>query len=137
MNRKEMTCAAVGVVLGAAGCSPAVKSLVVPAANAETPSSKTAGAPAAGDSPHLTEVLLTLVSGTTRDASSVVFRLQPLSGWSISSSDPRLEATIERGHIATLQAPEDEKVHFLATVTISHPNATPFLVRCHVEGSCT
>ena len=30
MNRKEMTCAAVGVLVGAAGCSPAMKSLAVP-----------------------------------------------------------------------------------------------------------
>ena len=36
MNRKELACAAVGaVVLGAAGCSPAMKLLAAPAANAE------------------------------------------------------------------------------------------------------
>lgn len=35
MDRKELAYAAVGVALDAAGCSPAMKSLAVPAANAE------------------------------------------------------------------------------------------------------
>jgi hypothetical protein len=133
MNRKEMACAAVGAVLGAAGCSPAMRSLAVPAANAEVTSPMVANAPLVGNTPHLTEVLLSLISGTTRDSSSVIFRLEPTSGWSIGSSDPRLQVSIERGHVAILEAPQNEKVHFLASVTISHPNATPFLVRCHVE----
>jgi hypothetical protein len=137
MNRKEMTCAAVGAVLGAAGCSPAMRSLAVPAANAEETSSIVANAPLVGNTPHPTEVLLSLISGTTRDVSTAIFRLEPTSGWSISSSDPRLQVAIDRGHVAVLTAPEDEKVHFLATATISHPNATPFLVRCHVASSCT
>jgi hypothetical protein len=133
MNRKEMACAAVGAVLGAAGCAPAMRSFAVPAANAEEASSIVANAPPVGNTPHLTEVLLSLISGTTRDASSAVFRLEPTSGWSISSSDPRLQVSIDRGHVATLEAPQNEKVHFLATATISHPNAASFLVRCHVE----
>jgi hypothetical protein len=137
MNRKEMTCAAVGAVLGAAGCSPAMKSLALPAANAEQTSSIVANAPPVGNTPHVTEVLLSLISGTPRDVSTVIFRLEPTSGWSISSSDPRLQVSIDRGHVATLTAPEDEKVHFQATAMISHPNATPFMVRCHVESSCT
>jgi hypothetical protein len=137
MNRKEMACAAVGAVLGAAGCSPAMRSLAVPAANAEGTSSIVANAPPVVNTPHLTEVLLSLISGTPRDVSSVIFRLEPASGWSISSSDPRLQVSMERGHVAILTAPEDEKVHFIATATITHPNATPFLVRCHVESSCT
>ncbi|HEY1656052.1 MAG TPA: hypothetical protein VGF86_13160 [Candidatus Tumulicola sp.] len=136
MNRKEMACAAVGAVLGAAGCSPAVRSLVVPVANAEKTSSIAANAPAIGNTRDEIEVLLSLVSGTTKDASSIVFRLVPTEGWSISSSDPRLDVSIGSGHIATLVAPEYEKVHFKATVTISHPTATPYLLRCHVEGSC-
>jgi hypothetical protein len=137
MNRKEMTCAAVGAVLGAAGCSPAMRSLAVPAANAEETSSIVANSLPVGNTPHLTEVLLSLISGTTRDVSTAIFRLEPTSGWSISSSDPRLQVSIDRGHVATLTAPEYEKVHFLATATISHPSATSFVVRCHVESSCT
>jgi hypothetical protein len=137
MNRKEMACAAVGAVLGAAGCSPGMKSLALPAANAEETSSILGAAAPVENTPHLTEVLLSLISGTQRDVSSVIFRLQPTSGWSISSDDPRLQVAIERGHVAVLTAPETEKVHFLATATISHPNATPLLVRCHVEANCT
>jgi hypothetical protein len=84
LNRKELPYAAVGVALGAAGCSPQMKSLVVPAANAEVRE----------ETPHLETAVLTLISGTTRDASSALFRLQPHSGWSIVSSDPRLDVSI-------------------------------------------
>ncbi|MGC1380429.1 MAG: hypothetical protein WA814_05345 [Candidatus Baltobacteraceae bacterium] len=134
MNRKEMTCTAVGVLLGAAGCSPAVKSLAVPVANAEeTAAANVAPVPKV---PHLGEVLLSLISGTTKDISSVVFRLAPDSGWSVVSNNPRLDVSMERGHIATLQAPEDKQEQFVATATISHSDGTQFLVRCHVEAGC-
>lgn len=136
MNRKEMACAAVGVALGAAGCSPAMKSLVAPVAGAEEPASTMAKIPSVAQAPHLTEVLLSLVSGTTKDISTAIFRLSPTSGWSIASSDPRLEVSINRGHVAVITAPENEKVHFIATVTISHADGTHFAVRCHVEENC-
>ncbi len=137
MNRKELACAAVGAVLGAAGCSPAMRSLAVPAVNAEE------RAPAIGDrlavenTPHVAEAVITLISGTTRDASSALFHLLPKSGWSISSSDPRLQVSIDDGRVATLIAPEDEKVVFIAKATISHTSGTQLVVRCHVEETCT
>ncbi len=127
MNRKELAYAAVGVALGVAGCAPQVTSLVVPAANAEERS----------DAPHIEGASITLISGTTRDASSALFRLLPKSGWSIVSSNPQLEVSISDGHVATLQAPEDEKVTFHAQVTISHTSGTEFEVRCHVETRCS
>jgi hypothetical protein len=136
MNRKEMTCTAVGVLLGAAGCSSAVKSLAIPAANAEEPASTIAKAPSAQSVPHLTEVLLSLISGTTKDVSTAIFRLFPRSGWSIMSNDPRLQVSIERGHVANLTAPENEKVQFQATATISHEDGSQFDVRCFVETGC-
>jgi hypothetical protein len=127
LNRKELAYAAVGVALGAAGCSPQMKSLVVPAANAEVRE----------ETPHLETAVLTLISGTTRDASSALFRLQPHSGWSIVSSDPRLDVSISNNHVATLVAPESEKVTFIAKVTISHESGTEFTVQCHVETKCS
>ena len=136
MNRKEMTCAAVGAVLSAAGCSPAMKSLSVSGANAETTASIMGENPSAENTPHVTEVLLSLISGTKKDISTAVFRLSPNSGWSIISSDPRLQVSLERGHVAVITAPEDEKVHFVATATISNVDGPHFLVRCHVEASC-
>jgi hypothetical protein len=136
MNRKEMTCAAVGVLFGAAGCSSPMKSLMVPAANAEEAAAAIREAPSVRNAPHVTEVLLSLISGTAQDIGSAIFRLSPNSGWSITSTDPRLDVSIERGHVATLIAPENEKVQFLATVTISHVDGTTFDVRCHVEAGC-
>jgi hypothetical protein len=136
MNRKEMACTAIGVLLGAVGCSPAVKSLAVPAANAEETASTIAKAPSAQSVPHLTEVLLSLISGTAKDVSTAVFRLLPRSGWSITSSDPRLQVSVERGHVAIVTAPENEKVQFQATVTISHEDGAQFFVRCFVETGC-
>jgi hypothetical protein len=136
MNRREMTCAAVGAVLGATGCSPAVESLVVPAAKAEENASAIGETPSGKNGPRLTEVLLSLISGTTKDISSAVFRLSPNSGWKIVSSDPRLEVSIDRGHAALISAPEDKKVRFIATATISHVDGFKFDVRCHVEESC-
>ncbi|HKU81092.1 MAG TPA: hypothetical protein VJP76_02895 [Candidatus Tumulicola sp.] len=132
MNRKELACAAVGAVLGAAGCSPALRSLAVPAANAESAAARglVAGVP------HLEEAVLSLISGTTRDVSTALFHLLPKSGWSITSSDSRLAVSIENGHVAVITAPEDERVHFIARATISHDSGTEFTVRCHVEGSC-
>ncbi len=132
MNRKEMACAAVGVLLGA-GCSPAVQSLATPAADArgESPS-----LPGAKTPPHLSEVLLSLVSGTTKDLSSAVFRLLPKSGWSIVSDDPRLHVEIQNGHVAIVEAPQNKAVTFIARATISHPDAEDLLVRCHVEAGC-
>ena len=135
MNRKEMTCAAIGAVLGAAGCSPAMKQLAVPAAQAGTASIMDEN-PATKNEPHVTEVLLSLISGTTRDISTAIFRLSPNSGWSIVSSDQRLQVSLEHGHVAVMTAPEDEKVRFVATVTISNADGPHFLVRCHVEDSC-
>ncbi|HEY1680570.1 MAG TPA: hypothetical protein VGF98_02880 [Candidatus Tumulicola sp.] len=126
MNRKELAYAAVGVALGAAGCAPQMKSLVVPAANAEERS----------DSPHLETAVITLISGTTSDVSSALFHLLPKSGWSIESNDPQLEVSIANGHVATLVAPQYEKVMFIAKVTISHTSGTEFMVRCHVETNC-
>jgi hypothetical protein len=127
LNRKELAYAAVGVALGAAGCAPQMKSLVVPAANAEERT----------DTPHLEEAVITLISGTTRDVSSALFHLLPKSGWSIISSDPRLEVSINNGHVATLVAPENEKALFVAKVTISHTSGMEFMVRCHVETKCS
>ncbi len=127
LNRKELAYAAVGVALGAAGCSPQMKSLVVPPANAEVRT----------DIPHLEEAVITLISGTTRDASSALFHLLPKSGWSIVSSDARLDVSIANGHVATLVAPEYEEVMFIAKVTISHTSGQEFLVRCHVETKCS
>ena len=134
MNRKEMGCAVVGAVLGAAGCSPAVTSLALPVADAEDAASVTR---AAAKEPQVVEIHLCLISGTTQDISSVEFRLQPHTGWSISSDDSRLQATLERGHVAILQAPEDEAVQFFATVSIKQVDGMHFLVRCHVEAGCT
>ena len=136
MNRKELACAAVGAVLGAAGCSPALKSLAVPAVDAEERSQAIGGQLAAANTAHLEQAVITLISGTTRDASSALFHLLPKSGWSISSSDSRLAVSIKSGHVATLEAPENEKVAFVATVTISHSSGTEFTVRCHVEERC-
>jgi len=84
-------------VLGATGCSPAMKSLAIPAARAEEIPSTFAAARSDVNTPQITEVLLTLISGTTRDANSVAFRLGQPSGWSISSSDPRLESRSSAG----------------------------------------
>jgi hypothetical protein len=137
MNRKELAYAAVGVALGAAGCSPAMKSLVVPAANAGERAAPIVGRLAFENSPHVEEAVITLISGTTRDVSSALFHLLPKSGWSVSSSDPRLQVSINDGHVATLVAPEDEKVEFIAKATISHTSGTQLLVRCHVEKTCT
>jgi hypothetical protein len=136
MNRKEMACAAVGALVGAAGCSSAVRSLAVPVANAGEAAPTLAKAAAVPNTPHLTEVLLSLASGTPKDAASAVFRLSPNTGWTIASDDPRLEVSVERGHVATVTAPKSERVHFIATATISHPDGTSFLVRCHVEAGC-
>ena len=113
MNRKEMGCAVVGAVLGAAGCSPAVTSLAIPPASAEGAASVSR---ADAKEPHLVEIHLSLISGTTKDISSAEFKLTSHTGWSITSNDPRLQATIKSGHVAVLQAPEYEEVQFLATV---------------------
>jgi hypothetical protein len=126
LNRKELAYAAVGVALGVAGCAPQVKSLVVPPANAEERT----------ETPHLETAVITLISGTTRDAASALFRLLPKSGWNISSNDPRLDVSIANGHVATLVAPENEKAEFIAKVTISHTSGTEFMVLCHVEEKC-
>jgi len=135
MNRKEMGCAVVGAILGVSGCSPAAKSLTVPVANAEGTASTIA--PAAKNTPHLSEVLLSLISGTAKDISSAVFRLEPSSGWSVTSNDSRLEVSIDNGRAVILQAPENEEVHFIATATIRHVDGMHFTVRCHVEAGCT
>jgi hypothetical protein len=103
-----------------------MKSLVVPAANAEERT----------DSPHLETAVITLISGTTSDVSSALFHLLPKSGWSIESNDPQLEVSIANGHVATLVAPQYEKVMFIAKVTISHTSGTEFMARCHVETKC-
>ena len=134
MNRKEMGCAVVGAVLGAAGCTPAVKSLAVPVANAETAESTMA--PATKEIPHVSEAILTLVSGTTKDMASAIIRLSPNTGWSISSNDSRLQASLDNGHVALLQAPEDEKVEFVGIASIKHVDGLHFKVRCHVEAGC-
>ena len=134
MNRKEMACAAVGVLLSA-GCSPATKSPAVPVADAQDTASTIQTAPFA-NAPHLTEVLLSLISGATGDVGAAVFRLSPKSGWSITSSDPRLHVEIQNGHVAIVTAPEHKKVQFVATATISHSDGAHFDVRCHVESSC-
>src|SRR5689334_11667645 len=137
MNRKEMACVAVGAVLGAAGCSPPVKSLVAPVANAEQAAAAIAGARPATNAPHLSEALISLISGTTKDISSAVFRLEPHAGWNITSNDPRLEVSLQNGHVAILQAPEDQEVQFIAVATITHVDGMHFRVRCHVEAGCT
>jgi len=135
MNRKELACAAVGAVLGAAGCSPAMKGLAVPAAGAEETAATVAAAEA--NTPHLEQAVITLISGTSRDAASAVFHLLPKSGWSAVSSNPQLEVVVDRGHVVTVIAPEDQPAFFIAHVTISHTSGTDFVVRCHVEERCT
>jgi hypothetical protein len=137
MKRKELAYVAVGVALGAAGCSPAMKSLAVPAANAEEGTAVIPSRLAFGNTPHLEEAVITLISGTTRDASSAIFRLLPKSGWSVSSDNPQLQVSIENGHVAILEAPQNEKVMFIARATISHTSGMQFVVRCHVEETCT
>jgi hypothetical protein len=127
LNRKELAYVAVGVALGAAGCAPQMKSLVVPAANAEERT----------DTPRLEEAVITLISGTTRDASSALFHLLPKSGWSIATSDSRLAVSIDNDHVALLEAPQYDKVMFIAKVTISHTSGQEFMVRCHVETRCS
>jgi hypothetical protein len=114
---------------------PAMKSLVVPAANAEERTAIADGL-ALESTPHLEEAVITLISGTTRDVSSALFHLLPKSGWSISSSNPRLQVSIDSGRVATLVAPAHEEAQFIAKVTISHTSGTEFLVRCHVEKKC-
>jgi hypothetical protein len=136
MNRKEMACAAVGALVGASGCSSAVRSLAVPVASAGETAPTIAKTAAMPNAPHVTEVHLSLVSGTPKDIGSAVFRLSPDTGWAIASDDPRLDVSVERGHVATMTAPENEKVHFIGTATISHPDGTTFLVRCHVSADC-
>ena len=137
MKRKEMGCVAVGAILGVAGCSPPVKSMAAPVANAEEAAPEIAGAGSAKNAPHLSEVLLTLISGTTKDMSSALFRLEPHAGWSVASNDSRLEVSIQNEHVAVLQAPEDREVRFIAVATISHVDGFHFTVRCHVEAGCT
>jgi hypothetical protein len=104
-----------------------MKSLVVPAANAEE---RTV-------TPHLETAVITLISGTTKDVSSALFHLLPKSGWSIESSDPRLAVSIEDDRVALLEASQYENVMFIAKVTISHTSGTEFMVRCHVETKCS
>ena len=135
MNRKEMACAAAGVLLSA-GCSPGTKSLAMPSGEAQggstIPAARSATTP-----PHLSEVLLSLISGTPNDIGSAVFRLLPKSGWSIVSDDPRLHVEIQNGHVAIVTAPEHKAINFIATATISHTDGEHFHVRCHVEAGCT
>jgi hypothetical protein len=134
MNRKEMACAAAGLLMGA-GCAPVARSLATPAADALANS--TMGSPTSGAaSPHLSEVLLSLVSGGGKDISSAVFRLLPKSGWSIVSNNPDLHVEIQNGHVAIVSAPQHKTESFVATATISHLDAEHFHVRCHVEASC-
>ncbi len=137
MNRKEMTCTAVAALLGTAGCSSPMKSLAIPAGNAEEAGATIREVASGRIAPHVGEVLLSLISGTKQDIGSAVFRLSPDSGWSITSNDPRLHVSIEHGHVATLLAPEDKKVQFQARATISHADGTHFDVRCHVEADCS
>jgi hypothetical protein len=113
-----------------------MKSLVVPAANAEGRTAAIADELAFENTAHVEEAVITLISNTTRDVSSALFRLLPKSGWSIRSSNPRLAVSIENGHVATLVAPEYEEANFVARVTISHTSGTEFFVRCHVETKC-
>jgi hypothetical protein len=96
-----------------------------------------ANAPFVQNAPHLKEVLLSLISGTTKDIGTAVFRLSPDSGWSITSSDPRLHVEVQREHVAIVTAPEHKEVQFVATATISHVDGAHFDVRCHVEAGCT
>ena len=86
MNRKELAYAAVGVALGAAGCSPAMKSLIVPAVNAGERAAPIAERLAFENSPHVEQAVITLISGTTRDVSSALFHLLPKSGWSSTAA---------------------------------------------------
>jgi hypothetical protein len=134
MNRKEM-CAAVGVLVGA-GCSPAAKSLAVPGGVVQGGSTIPA-ARSATATPHLSEVLLSLISGTPDDIGSAVFRLLPKSGWSIVSDDPRLHVEIQNGHVAVVSAPEHKTINFIATATVSHTEGEHFNIRCHVEAGCS
>ncbi|HEY2554705.1 MAG TPA: hypothetical protein VGI15_05590, partial [Candidatus Cybelea sp.] len=100
---------------------------------AEQGASNEHGSPAKKQSPEITEVHLSLISGTSRDISLAIFRLAPKSGWSIASDSPKLQVSIVGGDEALLQASQDEKEHAKATATITHDDGTTFLVRCHIE----
>jgi hypothetical protein len=136
MDRKQAACAAAGVLFGAIGCSSTLKSLTVPAGNEEGAAATSREAHSVRDAPHVTEVLLSLISGTKEDIGTAVFRLAPDHGWSITSDHPRLHVEIQRGHVAIVTAPENKKVQFVATATISHADGAHFDVRCHVEAGC-
>lgn len=136
MNRKEAACAAAGVMLSAVGCAPVVRSSALPAGPVEGGASSERNASPNVKSPHVTEVFLSLISGTTKDISSAVIRLAPKSGWSITSDSPKLHVSIDNGHVANLEAPQHEKVQLVATATISHVDGPEILVRCHIEPGC-
>lgn len=136
MNRKEVACAAVGAMLSAAGCAPAMRSSTLPVGSAEQNAPNARSASPNAMSPHVTEMKLSLASGTTKDNSSALIYLAPKSGWSIVSDRPKLHVSISDGHVALLEAPQYEKVYLVGTATISHVDGTHFLVRCHIEPEC-
>jgi hypothetical protein len=133
MNRKEIACAAVGVMLSAVGCAPSARSSALPVDGAEQNASHELDVAANKKSPHLNEAILSLISGTTRDMSSAIFQLAPKSGWSVTSNNKKLQVSIEEAYKVLLQAPEDESVHAIGIATITHDDGTTFMVRCHIE----
>lgn len=136
MNRKELACGAVGVMLSTVGCASATRTSALPVGGLDQSAAAERSISPAEASPHVSEVLLSLISGTPQDISSAIFRLRPKSGWSIVSDNPKLYVEMRNGHVALLEAPQDEKVQLVATATISHPDGTHFLVRCHIQPGC-
>lgn len=136
MNRKEAACAAAGVMLSAVGCAPVISSSGLPVGGAEQSASSERDTSPNAMSPHATEIILTLISGTSSDMSSAIIRLAPKSGWSIVSDRAKLHVSIVNGNEALLEAPQHEKVQLIAIATISHDNGFHFLVRCHIEAGC-
>ena len=134
MNRKEAACGAVGVMLSAVGCAP-LRSSALPVGGVEQGASSKRNASPNEKFPHVTEMFLSLISGTTRDTSRAIISLAPKSGWSIASDRSKLRVSIVDGD-AHLEAPQHEKVQLIARATISHVDGTSFLVRCHIEVEC-
>lgn len=87
MNRKELACATLGALFGAAGCSPAARSLLVPEASAEQPGIKPVG-----------EDVTNLVLHLHHPSNESHIFLTDGDGFTVSSSNSAvLDATIDQG----------------------------------------
>lgn len=92
MNRKELGCATLGALLGAAGCSPAARSLLVPEASAEQSHAKPVG-----------EVVTNLVLHLHHPSNESHVFLTGGGGFTVSSSNAAiLEATIDQSDAASV-----------------------------------